>query len=702
MKKLLGSLLLATFIAVTVLQGAASATTSNYNNIIDNETFDNYNTMTAGMIDEFLNNFPSSCISTNNGFSAPEPTGYNPTEKFKYGGLVSAGTVIYRTAQAYGINPRVLIATLQKEQGLVRGDGGNVIRSGPGGKDCGALAISASMGYACPDAHQPNSYSGVTMYAMNGTPVTSVSNTCVRNAAYVGFSRQVVNAAWLFTFDRHRAEGQADWYIDKPGWDNSDDANFCYSGPTTEGTFRTCPSGVTTYHDGKITIDGTTLHMDNGATAALYHYTPHKHGQELFYDIYNAFFGSTYGVYRWATDGYQVFNQSETVRLDPGQLQPGQTYVVKVYAINTGTAAWYKTGPNPVYFATGNPDGHNSSLAHSSWVAPNRTGTFMEAGPIAPGQGANFKFTITTPYAPGSYREWFKPVAEFLRWSNDGESLGIRVVSPGTFSWENKGYRVMDQGKTQYLDPGHLEPGSIYTAILTARNTGTATWYNSGSIRVNLATSNPTGRNSAFCMSTWSPCTRPATLQESSVAPGQTGTFEFKFKTPYTPGPHREWFKPVAEMVSWFNDESESLGIQVHNPGTYRWSTTGYTVWDLSETTQQDPGRLTAGQKYKARLSATNTGTATWYNSGPMPFTLAPANPTGHNSFLCDASWLACNRVTYLQQTSVTPGQTGTFTFTFTAPGPAGKYREWFKPVAEFMQWTNDTDGNSLGIVTIP
>jgi hypothetical protein len=701
-KKLFAMVLLTAFIAVSALQGTASAAASNYNNIIDDETFDNYSTMTASMIDDFLNTFPNSCISTNNGFSAPDPIGYNPTEKFKYSGLVSAGTVIYHTAQAYGINPRVLLATLQKEQGLVRGDGSNIVRSGPGGKDCGALAISASVGYACPDSLQLTSYSGFTLYAMNGAAVTSVNNTCVRNAAYVGFSRQVVNAAWLFTFDRHRSEGQADWYVDKPNWDNSDDANFCYSGPLTEGTYRTCPSGVTTSHDGKITIDSTTLHMDNGATAALYHFTPHKHGQDLFFDTYNAFFGSTYGVYRWTADGYQVFNQSETVRLDPGQLQPGQTYVVKVYAVNTGTASWYKTGLNPVYFATGNPDGHNSFLADSSWVAPNRTSTFMETGPIAPGQGANFKFIVKAPYKPGSYREWFKPVAEFLRWTNDGESLGIRVVSPGSYTWDNKGYRVMDQAKTQYLDPGHLDPGATYTAILTATNTGTATWYNSGPVRVNLATNNPTSHDSPFCNNTWSPCNRPTTLQEGSIAPGQTGHFEFKFTTPYTPGAHREWFKPVAEMLSWFNDSSESLGVQVNNPGTFSWSTTGYTVWNTAETVQQDPGRLTAGQRYKAHLTATNTGTATWYNSGPMPFTLAPANPAGHNSFLCDVSWLSCNRIAYLQETSIAPGQTGHFTFTFAAPTPTGPYREWFKPVAEYAQWTNDTDGESLGIVIIP
>src|SRR5437870_11289586 len=104
---------------------------------MDDSIFDNANSMTANQIDIWLNTyFPNSCISTNHGFSAPDPNGYNPSSGYLYGGAVSAGQVIYDAAQAYGLNPQVLLATLQKEEGLVRGDG-------PYG--CSALAISASV-----------------------------------------------------------------------------------------------------------------------------------------------------------------------------------------------------------------------------------------------------------------------------------------------------------------------------------------------------------------------------------------------------------------------------------------------------------------------------------------------------------------------------------------------------------------------------
>src|SRR3954469_3220130 len=114
----------------------------NANNLIDDLTFDNVNAMSVSQIDSWLNsNFPSSCISTNHGFSAVDPTGYSPSGGFTYGNHVSAGRVIYDAAQAYGLNPQVLLTTLQKEEGLVSGNAG-----------CSTLRYSASVGYGCPDS----------------------------------------------------------------------------------------------------------------------------------------------------------------------------------------------------------------------------------------------------------------------------------------------------------------------------------------------------------------------------------------------------------------------------------------------------------------------------------------------------------------------------------------------------------------------
>ncbi len=296
-RKLYSLAVLAVLISLGV-SGTAHAYTFDQNDIIDDSVFNNFNSMNAGQIDTFLNGFPSSCISTNNGFSAPDPTGYNPTNGYLYGAPVSAGQVIYDAAQAYGLNPQVLLSTLQKEEGTVVGNG-------PYG--CSALALSAVAGYACTDsdtASHTYTYTNGTdpgtlstpLFYSHGTPVNSVTNTCVNSPLKAGFTEQVIRATWLLRFGEQRSHGNVSWAVIKGNWDNSDDPQSCYGGPTTAGTFAVCPSAAATYHDGLLTIDSTAVQVQSGATAALYWYTPHFPGNQSFYNIFTQWFGSTKSV----------------------------------------------------------------------------------------------------------------------------------------------------------------------------------------------------------------------------------------------------------------------------------------------------------------------------------------------------------------------------------------------------------------------
>ena len=264
----------------------AHAQSFNQNSIIDQSIFDNANAMTASEIDIFLNSFPNSCISPNSGFKAIDPTGYNPTSGFSYGGYVTAGQVLYDAAQAYNINPQVLVATLQKEQSLVAG-AANYCENGDYNK------YAAAAGYGCPDGGVTYSYTNVNLYQRNGVAVTSTGQTCVNSAAKAGFSQQIIRAAWLLKFGEERSEGNINWAVIRGSWDNSDDPQSCYDGPMTQGTYQRCPSGSSTYYDGYTTIDGVAVHMDNGPTAALYWYTPHLSGNQSFYNIFTSWFGPT-------------------------------------------------------------------------------------------------------------------------------------------------------------------------------------------------------------------------------------------------------------------------------------------------------------------------------------------------------------------------------------------------------------------------
>jgi hypothetical protein len=263
------------------LTASAQIYTFNSNKIMDDSVFDNYDSMSASQIDAFLNSFPDSCISSNSGFTASAPAGYNPTNNFIYGSPVTAGHVIYDAAQAYQINPQVLLTMLELQQGLVDGISNS----------CGNNNVyAAAMGYDC--LGSAHSYSGLDLYQRNGVPVTSVSNTCVMNPADAGFSQQVIHAAWLLKFSEQRSEGNINWAIIQGNWDNSDDLQTCYGGLMTEGSWQRCPSGPTVYYDGYASIDGTMVHIDNGATAALYYYTPHMDGNVRFFNAFTGWFGS--------------------------------------------------------------------------------------------------------------------------------------------------------------------------------------------------------------------------------------------------------------------------------------------------------------------------------------------------------------------------------------------------------------------------
>ncbi|RJO62236.1 hypothetical protein C4544_00060, partial [candidate division WS5 bacterium] len=147
----------------------------------------------------------------------------------------SAAKVIYNVSQWYGINPQVLLATLQKESSLV---------TNPSPPYYGL--VQWAMGYAYTEGGIINACGTAT----NHNPTGSCA----------GFAMQM---DWA-------GGGLKSWM----NWANSHDsrAGQYYTGNT-------------------ISIDGQAIYLGNGATAALYRYTPHI--QTSFYNIFTLWFGST-------------------------------------------------------------------------------------------------------------------------------------------------------------------------------------------------------------------------------------------------------------------------------------------------------------------------------------------------------------------------------------------------------------------------
>jgi hypothetical protein len=222
-----------------------SAFTFDRSYIISDYVFYNSTSMNAADIQYFLNGKLPVCESyttyANIGTPIPCLKDYRvdvPTmEPDTYcggitGGNLSAAETISKISTACGINPQILLVTLQKEQSLVTDtwprDGGSCL---PYFNNCG-YSYRSAMGYACPD-----------------------SAAC--NPDYYGFFKQVYYMARQWKMYRL----------------NPNSFNYVAGLPAT--------------------IDGATFTIQNQATAGLYNYTPHFHGNENFFAFFTNWFGDT-------------------------------------------------------------------------------------------------------------------------------------------------------------------------------------------------------------------------------------------------------------------------------------------------------------------------------------------------------------------------------------------------------------------------
>src|SRR5690606_32110471 len=107
------------------------------------------------------------------------------------------------------------------------------------------------------------------------------------------------------------------------------------------------------------------------------------------------------------------------------------------------------------------------------------------------------------------------------------------------------------------------------------KNLGSTTWTRTGANPVLLGVKS--NKNSSLCDSSWIACNRAALLKESTVAPTETGTFEFSFKTTPWTGTLNEYFNLVSEGRSWMKDIGMYLPVNI-KPPTSNWSHVGQHI----------------------------------------------------------------------------------------------------------------------------
>ncbi|KQO99417.1 hypothetical protein [Leifsonia sp. Leaf264] len=152
---------------------AAQGKDFNAGMIMSDEVFYNPSTMSTSAVQAFLEaRVPTcrsgyTCLKSFRQSTTSQPARSEGCSAFSGASNESAAAIIVKVAQSCGINPRVILVLLEKEQGLVTD-------TWPG-----ANQYRKATGYACPD-------------------------TADCDAAYNGFFNQVYNAAWQFKKYRAR------------------------------------------------------------------------------------------------------------------------------------------------------------------------------------------------------------------------------------------------------------------------------------------------------------------------------------------------------------------------------------------------------------------------------------------------------------------------------------------------------------------
>lgn len=417
-------------------------------------------------------------------------------------------------------------------------------------------------------------------------------------------------------------------------------------------------------------------------------------------------------------------------------LVQGQEADVWVEFRNIGQETWYKNGNNPIHLGTTNKIDRKSVFYEStSWITDNRIE--MSSEKVRPGEIGRFEFKIKAPYTNGVYNEYFRPVAENVSWMQDqGVYWQFRVI--GSQGYEemcvSKDSKVQDTSQNECVRPESwmydarwvaqsdyltLRPGQTGELWVEFENKGTATWYQTGDFAIHLGTANPLDRESIFAQSDWLSSNR-VVMTPVRVAPGQKGRFTFKIKAPQKTGEYHEYFRPVAENVTWLRDEGVYWTIKVtgdpvsdnnQNDSDNNNSDDNSDNNNNNNSNNDDPIQnipyavkilSQSDDPYfdsenmgpvELQVKIKNLGQKTWNKSGTDSVQLGTSQPYDRNSGFMTSSWLSTNRIA-MDQDMVKSGETASFTFKV-QPGKMvdqGTHQEHFMLVVNNNQWLTESE----------
>ncbi len=216
--------------------------------------------------------------------------------------------------------------------------------------------------------------------------------------------------------------------------------------------------------------------------------------------------------------------------------------------------------------------------------------------------------------------------------------------------------------------PSAVLPGQTFTVSITMENTGATTWRD--------ADNHHLGSQSPQDNTNWG---LNRVYLSTDVATGEQYTFTFDCTAPSTPGTYDFQWQMVQDGLEWFGEVTPVIHIVVDTINNAEF----VSFSNL-------PERLYPGETFTASITMRNTGTSTWTPAGNNSYSLGSQSP--QDNF----KW-STNRV--LLPHDVSPGDTVTFTHTFTAPTSEGLYNFQWKMVQDGVEWFGDK--TELGFIPV-
>jgi competence protein ComEC len=211
----------------------------------------------------------------------------------------------------------------------------------------------------------------------------------------------------------------------------------------------------------------------------------------------------------------------------------GEKHNLWVKFENTGEQTWRQDGREAVFLLSDKVINDPFKAENSTWVTGNKIGLWENE--VAPGDIGSFRFTVdTADITPGTYTRKFKLVD-----SNLQELKGVKSII-WTITLADPVWRFELVGQSADLI---IAPEQVATLTASFRNTGNTTWHNYGTKPVRLVVAGE--RESEFYIDPrWPDQYHPGFLDESSVRPGEIGTFTWEIQAPEALGVIRAVFRP--------------------------------------------------------------------------------------------------------------------------------------------------------------